>query len=152
MGDRWQDPGLAETKTIIFPITFNGSSVSLDYRERFDINFVTGEWRETPTEGLFADRTKFVVKTKSNEHASYLAKAAIDGDVDIVANAIQMPETSCVLCCKNGDVPVTSSVSLRRADHSEGTRFYASDGRRVTKDYQGVKIVKRGDGTVVKCF
>ncbi len=82
VGDRWQDPGLAETKTIIFPITFNGSSASLDYRERFDINFVTGEWRETPTEGLFADRTKFVVKAKSNEHASYPAKAAIDGNVN----------------------------------------------------------------------
>lgn len=82
VGDRWQDPGLADTKTIIFPITFNGSSASLDCRERFDINFVTGEWRETPTEGVFADRSKFTIKAKSNEHASYPATAAIDGNVN----------------------------------------------------------------------
>lgn len=82
VGDRWQDPGLAETKTIIFPVSFNGSSANLDCRERFDINFVTGEWRETPTEGVFADRTKFTIKAKSNEHASYPATAAIDGNVN----------------------------------------------------------------------
>lgn len=82
VGDRWQDPGLAETKTIMFPVSFNGSSANLDCRERFDINFVTGEWRETPTENVFADRTKFKIKAKSSEHTSYPATAAIDGNVN----------------------------------------------------------------------
>lgn len=80
VGDRWQDPDLHGTKTIMFPITFNGSSVSLDYRERFDINFVTGEWRETPTENVFADRSRFRIKSKSSEHPTYPATAAIDGN------------------------------------------------------------------------
>lgn len=82
VGDRWQDPDLVGTKTIIFPITFNGTTATLNYRERFDINFVTGEWRETPTDGVFADRTKFSVKEVSDQHASYPAKAAIDGNVN----------------------------------------------------------------------
>ena len=80
VGDRWQDPDLPGTKTIIFPVTFNGTTATLNYRERFDINFVTGEWRETPTDGVFADRTKFSVKEVSDQHASYPAKAAIDGN------------------------------------------------------------------------
>ena len=75
-----------------------------------------------------------------------------EGDVDIVANAIQMPETSCVLCCKNGDVPVTSSVDLQRAERSATVQFYTVDGRRVSSAYKGVKIARRADGTAVKCF
>lgn len=37
VGDRWQDLGLPESKTIIFPISFKGTSCSMDYRERFDV-------------------------------------------------------------------------------------------------------------------
>lgn len=82
VGDRWQDPGLSDTKTIIFPVSFNGGTANLDFRERFDINFVTGEWRETPTEGMFVDRSNWKVKAKSSEHASYPATNAIDGNMN----------------------------------------------------------------------
>lgn len=81
VGDRWQDPGLPETKTIIFPISFNGTSCNFKYHERFDINFVTGEWRETPTEDVFADRKGWKVIDKSSEEAgSGVANYAIDGN------------------------------------------------------------------------
>lgn len=69
VGDRWQDPGLAESKTIIFPVTFqNDSTPHLEYRERFDINFTTGEWRETPTDGIFADKSRWKVIEESTHH------------------------------------------------------------------------------------
>ena len=45
VGDRWMDPTLPETKTIIFPITFNGTECQMHYCDRFEINFKTGEWR-----------------------------------------------------------------------------------------------------------
>lgn len=55
VGDRWIDPTLAETKTIIFPITFEGTADSdgqtprceMHYCDQFEINFETGEWRES---------------------------------------------------------------------------------------------------------
>lgn len=50
VGDRWQDPNLPESKTIIFPISFTENGCDYTYRDQFDINFATGEWRETPTE------------------------------------------------------------------------------------------------------
>ena len=83
VGDRWQDPGLPETKTIIFPVSFlNNTTPYLDYRERFDINFVTGEWRETPTEDIFADKTGWkVIDFSSEEAGAASASFAIDGNV-----------------------------------------------------------------------
>lgn len=81
VGDRWQDPGLPETKTIIFPISFNGTSCTFKYHERFDINFVTGEWRETPVEDVFADRSGWkIIDKSSEENGSGVAKYAIDGN------------------------------------------------------------------------
>ena len=84
VGDRWQDPGLTESKTIIFPIEFNGTTCEFKYHERFDINFVTGEWRETPTDDLFADKTGWtLVDCSSQETSSENGRAAnaIDGNV-----------------------------------------------------------------------
>ena len=46
VGDRWMDPDLPSTKTIIFPITFSGTQCHFVYRDSFDINFKTGEWRD----------------------------------------------------------------------------------------------------------
>ena len=46
VGDRWMDPTLPETKTIIFPLTFEGGECQMHYCDQFEINFETGEWRE----------------------------------------------------------------------------------------------------------
>ena len=45
VGDRWMDPTLPESKTIIFPITFEDNTCQMHYCEQFKINFETGEWR-----------------------------------------------------------------------------------------------------------
>lgn len=46
VGDRWKDPTLAETKTIMFPVSFSDTTCDFQYRDSFQINFHTGEWRE----------------------------------------------------------------------------------------------------------
>lgn len=87
VGDRWQDPDLPNTKTIIFPISFNGTNCNFAYHERFDINFVTGEWRETPTEGHFADKTGWKVTACSSEETKSedgRAANAIDGNLKTI--------------------------------------------------------------------
>ena len=85
VGDRWQDPGLYETKTIMFPISFNGTSCDFKYHERFDINFVTGEWRETPTDEVFADKSGWKVIDKSSEESGGgNAVYAIDGKTSTI--------------------------------------------------------------------
>lgn len=84
VGDRWQDPDLPNTKTIIFPISFDGTRCNFSYHERFDINFVTGEWRETPTDTILIDKSGWkVVDMSSQETNSEYSPAtnAIDGKV-----------------------------------------------------------------------
>jgi len=46
VGDRWMDPDLPRSKTIIFPISFSDGQCDFTYRDEFEINFKTGEWRE----------------------------------------------------------------------------------------------------------
>lgn len=46
VGDRWKDPTLAETKTILFPITFHDGKCEFHYMDSFELNLQTGEWRE----------------------------------------------------------------------------------------------------------
>ena len=43
VGDRWMDPTLPESKTIIFPISFDGTKCDFTYSKKFDINYKTGE-------------------------------------------------------------------------------------------------------------
>lgn len=45
VGDRWKDPNLAQSKTIIFPVTFTDTGCDFQYRDSFELNFKTGEWR-----------------------------------------------------------------------------------------------------------
>lgn len=57
VGDRWQDPGLGESKTIVFPIAFADGHCAFDYRRRFDLNVGKGLWREpAPEAGLLHGR------------------------------------------------------------------------------------------------
>lgn len=46
VGDRWMDPDLPNSKTIIFPLKFEDNKVDMQYRDSFEINLKTGEWRE----------------------------------------------------------------------------------------------------------
>ncbi len=84
VGDRWQDPGLPESKTIIFPISFHENRCTFDYHQQFDINFVTGEWRETPDDGTRISKSQWKVIACSSEETNSeqgAARLAIDGNI-----------------------------------------------------------------------
>lgn len=77
-GDRWQDPGLAESKTILTPLTFSGNYVTLNYYERWDINFETGEWRPTDITNTTIPKSGWKLKYASSQEAGS-APLAFDG-------------------------------------------------------------------------
>lgn len=84
VGDRWQDPRLPESKTIIFPISFTSDSCLFDYTRQFDINYTTGEWRPTSTSDRYIDKRQWRVldcSSAENRQADYAAHYAIDGDI-----------------------------------------------------------------------
>ena len=88
VGDRWQDPDLPQSKTIIFPISFADGHCTFTYHQQFDINFVTGEWRETPQENTARiDKRNWSIKSVSSEETSSenaAAQNAIDGDLTTI--------------------------------------------------------------------
>ncbi|MEZ3549436.1 MAG: hypothetical protein K1W02_01695 [Muribaculaceae bacterium] len=47
VGDRWMDPGLPESKTIVFPVSFKDGECTFEYKPKFEMNFKTGKWRES---------------------------------------------------------------------------------------------------------
>lgn len=46
VGDRWMDPDLPQSKTIIFPLVFKDGKCEIVPLDKFEINYKTGEWRE----------------------------------------------------------------------------------------------------------
>lgn len=45
VGDRWMDPDLPRSKTIIFPLVFKDGKCEIIPAQKFQINFKTGEWK-----------------------------------------------------------------------------------------------------------
>lgn len=84
IGDRWQDPNLPESKTIIFPISFTETDCAFNYVPEFDINFATGEWRPVdPREGM-ADRSGWSVIESSGGKAGNPVGNVLDGDITTI--------------------------------------------------------------------
>lgn len=82
VGDRWQDPELSESKTILFPIRFNGNSCVFEYRQQFDLDLSSGTWKESSTENRVPKTDWKVVAYSSQETSSENGAAtnAIDGN------------------------------------------------------------------------
>lgn len=86
VGDRWQDPDLPQSKTIIFPISFTETGCDFTYRPVFDINFATGEWREHQYPDKL-DRTGWTVSDVSSEETvgeNAPASNILDGDLGTI--------------------------------------------------------------------
>ena len=69
VGDRWQDPGLAESKTILFPISFKNNTITFNYVPRFDMNLPTGQCRTTGMTHLVS-KEGWKVRACSSEETS----------------------------------------------------------------------------------
>ena len=84
VGDRWQDPGLAESKTILFPISFKNNTITFNYVPRFDMNLPTGQCRTTGMTHLVSKEGWKVRACSSEETSSEngASSNAIDGRTD----------------------------------------------------------------------
>lgn len=83
VGDRWQDPGLAESKTIMFPISFNGNSIVFDYKPQFDLDLSTGQCRDV-AQSCYVPKDKWKVRAFSSQETGSengAAANAIDGNL-----------------------------------------------------------------------
>ncbi len=83
VGDRWQDPDLPRSKTIIFPISFSGTDISFVYKPLFDINYTTGQTRDVSPSRYLSKKDWRVVDFSSEETAEENGRAtnAIDGNI-----------------------------------------------------------------------
>jgi hypothetical protein len=55
-GDRWQDPDLVSSKYIWFPIRVNGTSLTMDRNDQWQIDLTTGDWWPMVTDGGVAQK------------------------------------------------------------------------------------------------
>lgn len=85
VGDRWQDPGLAESKTIMFPVTFSGESCTYNYRESFDLDIPLGKTYDANNSVRYVPKSGWSVRAFSSQETSREnspAANAIDGNTD----------------------------------------------------------------------
>ena len=55
-GDRWQDPDLVSSKYIWFPIRVNGTSLTMDRNDQWQIDLTTGDWWPMVSDGGVAQK------------------------------------------------------------------------------------------------
>ncbi|MDR2086598.1 MAG: discoidin domain-containing protein [Dysgonamonadaceae bacterium] len=127
VGDRWQDPGLAESKTIMFPIQFSGNTCTFNYRQCFDLDIPTGKWSETDNTGYFVPKTNWSIHSYSSQETSSEnspATNAIDGNrntrwhTKYSGNASVAPHSIAV--DMKAEYPVSGFLCVPRLDNTSG--------------------------------
>lgn len=84
VGDRWQDPGLPESKTIMFPVEFANGKMTFDYTRQWDLDVFTGEWNVTARQDEIS-KTSWKIHHVSSEEVAEdngVAIHSIDGKED----------------------------------------------------------------------
>jgi hypothetical protein len=84
VGDRWQDPALAESKTIMFPISFSGNSCTFNYKESFDLDLPLGKTYDTDNSSRYVSKNSWSIHSYSSQETSSEnspASNVIDGNV-----------------------------------------------------------------------
>ena len=69
VGDRWQDPNLPESKTIILPFQIDNDSLIIDYVKEFTIDINTGTWSES-TDNTYLSQNDWSLVSVSSEETS----------------------------------------------------------------------------------
>ncbi len=67
VGDRWQDPDLPRSKSIVFPISFSGTSIDFSYKPVFELNQKTGKIRTADVSRYIAKKDWKVIACSSQE-------------------------------------------------------------------------------------
>lgn len=140
--------GLANTETGYYGITFTPDEVTT---QAIAVEHTSNEFLLLSTKGgTFTIPASLNVTSAQRGYFDENNMWVKEGDVAIDNNTIEMPETSCVLCCKNGDVPPTGVKNVQRNESNGKVEQYTLDGRKATSSDKGIKIVRLANGKVVK--
>lgn len=82
VGDRWKDPGLPESKTVIFPLDLNNGIVDIHYVYEFKIDLEKGTWKEVDDNEYISQANWKVVSSTGGISGNNIAGNAIDGNPD----------------------------------------------------------------------
>jgi hypothetical protein len=66
-GDRWQDPDLVGSKYIWLPLKINGTKLTLDYYDKWQLNVTTGEWSTNVKDGYVPQTGWKLISADSQE-------------------------------------------------------------------------------------
>lgn len=85
VGDRWQDPQLAESKTIMLPLSFSFlGTMSMKYYPDWQIDLTTGKWSEIKRTDIL-DRTAWkVVSYDSQNSSTESVSKVLDGNINTI--------------------------------------------------------------------
>ncbi len=141
--------GKIDTETGYYGISFTPDEVTT---QAIAVEHTSNQFLLLSTnKGTFSIPASLNVTSAQQGHFDEEGLWVSEGNVDIVNNTIQMPETCCVLCCKNGDVPATGIENINGVDNNVAAQ-YTIDGRRINSSYKGIKIIKLNNGKIVKRF
>ena len=86
VGDRWWDPRLPESKTIIVPMTIDGEDVTTQYVHEFTIDVTTGAWTAVDDNSYVPQDNWSVVSVSSEEttQTNNPATNAFDDDLNTI--------------------------------------------------------------------
>jgi hypothetical protein len=125
VGDRWQDPGLPESKTIMFPVTFSGNSCTFSYKESFDLDIPLGKTYDTDNNMRYVPKSGWSVQSCSSQETSREnspAANAIDGKTATIwhtkysAPAGSAPHSICI--DMGEEYTVSGFLAVPRLDNS----------------------------------
>ncbi len=80
VADRWKDPTIADSKTLIMPLEVNNNDLKLNYTHEFAINLTTGQW-DIYDDNSYILQDQWTIVSSSSEQTNYEASKAIDSDV-----------------------------------------------------------------------
>ncbi|WP_158839559.1 family 43 glycosylhydrolase [Polaribacter sp. L3A8] len=70
VGDRWRDPDIRNSKTVLFPLTVNNGTLSMNYVREFKINLTTSTWSAFDDNAYVPKNNWSVVSVSSQETVS----------------------------------------------------------------------------------
>ena len=79
VGDRWKDPMIEASKTLILPLIVGDGTVSLTNVHEFTVDFDTGDFVEYD-DNSYVPQDNWTLVSVSNEHPSYPAVNSFDGN------------------------------------------------------------------------
>jgi hypothetical protein len=93
VADRWQDPALAESKTIMFPLTVNDdATLNLHYANAWNMDLTTGQWRVNHDDYLPRDGWSILDYDCQNS-TEEAATNILDGSTSTIWHTTYSPST-----------------------------------------------------------